>query len=108
MPCVQRARPGRFPGSRLNTRRGSVSNGGMALDRAQVELLLRRCERRRRLWELAALAEAWGRAAWPGLVAVLVGLAVARACGWSLIWVAPAAALALLGSLAWALRGRAA
>ena len=75
---------------------------------AQVEGLLRRCERRRRLWELARLCEAWGQAAWPGLVLVLIALAIARACGWTIAWLAPAALVALLAALGWALRGRAA
>jgi hypothetical protein len=75
---------------------------------AQVERLLRRCERRRWLWELVRLCEAWGRAAWPGLVLVLVALAVARASGWPLGWLAASVLVALLAALGWTLRGRAA
>jgi hypothetical protein len=76
------------------------------LARAQVEALLRRCERRRRLWQLTRLSEAWGRAAWPGLCAVLIALVIARASGWPLGWLAPAVLVALIAALGWTLRRR--
>lgn len=80
----------------------------MVLSRTQVEGLLRRCERQRRRWELFRLVERWAQAAWPGLLLVLLALAIARALGYAVPWAGPAAALALLAALLWTWRGRAA
>ena len=92
----------------MNPSPGSVSNAGMALSRAQIEGLLRRCERQRRLWTLSRLCERWAVAAWPGLLLVLLALAVARALGYAVPWAGPVTALALLGALLWTWRERAA
>jgi hypothetical protein len=78
----------------------------MALSRAQIEGLLRRCERQRRLWELSRLCERWAQLAWPGLSLVLLALAITRALGYAVPWAAPLAVLALLGALLWAWRAR--
>jgi hypothetical protein len=78
------------------------------LSRAQIEGLLRRCERQRRLWALSRLCERWAAAAWPGLSLLLLALAIARALGYAVPWAGPVTALALLGTLLWTWRERAA
>jgi hypothetical protein len=76
----------------------------VGLSEAQVEVLLRRCQNRLRVWRALRLIEAWSRTCWPGLALVLLAIAVARAFAQPLGWAIPAFAGALLFSLAWTLR----
>src|SRR5689334_14042367 len=52
------------------------------LSDTQIDALLARCERRRRLWQGVRALEACASFAWPGLVGALMVLAVWRASGW--------------------------
>jgi hypothetical protein len=76
----------------------------VGLSEAQVEVLLRRCRNRLRMWRALRLIEAWSRTCWPGLALVLLAIAIARVFAQPLGWAIPAFACALLIGLARTLR----
>jgi hypothetical protein len=76
----------------------------VGLSEAQVEVLLRRCRGRLRMWRALRVIEAWSRTCWPGLALLLLAVAAARAFAQPLGWAPAAFACTLLGSLAWTLR----
>ncbi|MEY4579197.1 MAG: hypothetical protein RL701_3900 [Pseudomonadota bacterium] len=75
----------------------------VGLNEAQIQALLARCERRRRVLQGLAWFEHWARLCGRGLTLVLLPLVCARALGMSLAWLSPVLVVWCVASLAWAL-----